>query len=443
MTRLFRSKSWEFVRRTEFSPSPLSPSLCNFKKQEEAEDELVGDDDSRKSISKVGVADNNQSHFAMLDTVVEALKKSLVTCSVEKEDDSSMDISWPTEVRHVSHVTFDRLHGFLDLPSELEPEVPRSASAKVFGVSAESMECSYDDRGNCVPKILLSMQKQLYSEGGLKVEGIFRINAESSQEESVRDQLNKGAVPYGTDVHCLSGLIKAWFRELPTRVLDSLTPEQVVNCKAEEDCVSLVKLLSPTEAALLHWVINLMADVVEHQEFNKMNAHNIAMVFAPNMTQIMDPLTALTHAVQVVKFLKTLILKVLRERDKSNAEARRLSPCSDSPYLETDPLPSNFNSEEACEKNEDSCTKKPSLKDNFLRTSTLGRIEWRIKEKLWISEESECVIHDSTPSRREIRTSEYRYRRYDGDRWLRLRKRLHKLWRHPVFLWNKASKPAT
>ncbi|XP_028796930.1 rho GTPase-activating protein 3-like isoform X2 [Neltuma alba] len=366
MTRLFRSKSWEFVRRTEFSPSPLSPSLCNFKKQEEAEDELVGDDDSRKSISKVGVADNNQSHFAMLDTVVEALKKSLVTCSVEKEDDSSMDISWPTEVRHVSHVTFDRLHGFLDLPSELEPEVPRSASAKVFGVSAESMECSYDDRGNCVPKILLSMQKQLYSEGGLKVEGIFRINAESSQEESVRDQLNKGAVPYGTDVHCLSGLIK-----------------------------------------------------------------------------IMDPLTALTHAVQVVKFLKTLILKVLRERDKSNAEARRLSPCSDSPYLETDPLPSNFNSEEACEKNEDSCTKKPSLKDNFLRTSTLGRIEWRIKEKLWISEESECVIHDSTPSRREIRTSEYRYRRYDGDRWLRLRKRLHKLWRHPVFLWNKASKPAT
>lgn len=42
----------------------------------------------------------------------------------------------------------------------------------------------------------------------LKAEGIFRINAENSQEEYVRDQLNKGVVPRGIDVHCLAGLIK-------------------------------------------------------------------------------------------------------------------------------------------------------------------------------------------------------------------------------------------
>ncbi|MCI24751.1 rho GTPase-activating protein 3-like, partial [Trifolium medium] len=68
------------------------------------------------------------------------------------------------------------------------------------------MQCSYDDRGNSVPTILLRMQKQLYSEGGLK----------------------------------------AWFRELPTGVLDSLTPEQVMQCNTEEDCTNLVKLLPPT-----------------------------------------------------------------------------------------------------------------------------------------------------------------------------------------------------
>jgi len=44
-----------------------------------------------------------------------------------------------------------------------------SCSAKVFGVSAKSMQCSYDERGNSVPTILLMMQKRLYSEGGLKV----------------------------------------------------------------------------------------------------------------------------------------------------------------------------------------------------------------------------------------------------------------------------------
>jgi hypothetical protein len=81
-------------------------------------------------------------------------------------------------------------------------------------------------------------------------------------------------------------LLQAWFRELPTGVLDSLTPEQVMQCNTEEDCTNLVKLLPPTEAAVLDWAINLMADVVENEQYNKMNARNVAMVFAPNMTQV-------------------------------------------------------------------------------------------------------------------------------------------------------------
>lgn len=42
-------------------------------------------------------------------------------------------------------------------------------SVSVFGVSAESMQCSYDSKGNSVPTILLLMQERLYSQGGLKV----------------------------------------------------------------------------------------------------------------------------------------------------------------------------------------------------------------------------------------------------------------------------------
>lgn len=120
-------------------------------------------------------------------------------------------------------------------------------SASVFGVSTQSMQCSYDSRGNSVPTILLMMQRRLYEQGGLRVwrfstlidcnllffkrpvafpecwpcsccfvftlqaEGIFRINAENSQEEFVRDHLNSGTVPDGIDVHCLAGLIKVSF----------------------------------------------------------------------------------------------------------------------------------------------------------------------------------------------------------------------------------------
>ncbi|EMS51114.1 Rho GTPase-activating protein gacA [Triticum urartu] len=116
------------------------------------------------------------------------------------------------------------------------------AGASVFGVSPESMQCGYDDRGNSVPKILLLMQERLYSQDGLKAEGIFRITPENSQEEHVREQLNRGVVPDDIDVHCLASLIKAWFRELPEGVLDSLSPEQVLNCNTEEQCVELFRL---------------------------------------------------------------------------------------------------------------------------------------------------------------------------------------------------------
>ncbi|CAL0308875.1 unnamed protein product [Lupinus luteus] len=452
MTRLFRSKSCGVV---EFNnPSPPTPFFHNVvtnnnhnkdnegKEEVDSEEEEDYDDCSNKVstpfISKGGdehAHENNQNQFAVLDIVLSVLKKSLVTCSVERDDvSSSLDISWPTETCHVAHVTFDRFNGFLGLPTELQPELPRrvpSASVKVFGVSANSMQCSYDERGNSVPTILVMMQKRLYSEEGLKAEGIFRINAENSQEELVRDQLNKGLVPHGIDVHCLSGLVKAWFRELPSGVLDSLTPEEVMHCNSEEDCTNLVRLLPSTEAALLDWAINLMADVVEHEQFNKMNARNIAMVFAPNMTQMADPLTALIHAVQVMNFLKTLILKTLREREESDAKARQLSPCLS--YKE-----------ESSEQTEVACAAS-----KFSRTSTLGRIEWRFEEKFWSNEEKgnegecESVSDGNTASKNESGFVENRYNRggiYDSDHWVKLRKGVLKLCRHPIFQLSKQNK---
>jgi Rho GTPase-activating protein 22/24/25 len=59
-----------------------------------------------------------------------------------------------------------------------------------------------------------------------------------------------------------------------------------MQCQTEEDCAELASHLPQTEASLLNWTINLMADVVQEEHLNKMNARNIAMVFAPNMTQV-------------------------------------------------------------------------------------------------------------------------------------------------------------
>ncbi|TVT99706.1 hypothetical protein EJB05_54906 [Eragrostis curvula] len=329
-----------------------SPARSDEEEDDDDEEEEFEEDDEAES--EEGAAGGSPPYMmragrgggggGLVGAVVGALRRSLVMCSVgavgdDDDDDSEgegegIEIGRPTDVRHVSHVTFDRFGGFLGLPADLEPDVPRptpSASVNIFGVSPTSLQCSYDQRGNSVPTILLMMQRNLYAREGLKIEGIFRINAENSEEVYVRNQLNSGVVPDEVDLHCLAGLIKAWFRELPAGILDALSPEQVMHCNTEEECALLASMLPPVEAALLDWAINLMADVVEHENYNKMNARNIAMVFAPNMTQMADPLTALIHAVQVMNFLKTLILKTLKERKEATGEVKALQSCSDSP----------------------------------------------------------------------------------------------------------------
>lgn len=149
MTRLFRSKSCGHVRIAEFKPPPPPPSSYYDSDdeddgEEEEEDDYYGDgvrvgvnengygvvlrnsisdngDDKLEEATRHG---NNGNQFPILDILVAALRKSLVTCSVETDDVCSMDISSPVNVKHVSHVTFDRFNGFLGLPTEFEPEVP-------------------------------------------------------------------------------------------------------------------------------------------------------------------------------------------------------------------------------------------------------------------------------------------------------------------------------
>ncbi|XP_057980540.1 rho GTPase-activating protein 3 [Malania oleifera] len=473
MTRLFRSKSCGLgVRATGFDPAPPSPSLYLSNDDDQCEDEDGEEEDEEEeefyhsgpistpliSPASCGERREQQSHqqYPILALLVAALRKSLVTCSVDREDLSSGDIGWPTDVRHVSHVTFDRFNGFLGLPLEFQPDVPTrvpSASASVFGVSARSMQCSYDRRGNSIPTILLLMQKRLYAAGGLQAEGIFRINAENGQEEHVRNQLNKGIVPPGIDVHCLAGLIKAWFRELPSGVLDFLSPEQVMHCNTEDDCTELVKLLPPTEAALLDWAVNLMADVVENEHYNKMNARNIAMVFAPNMTQMADPLTALIHAVQVMNFLKTLITKTLHQREKSAAKARVISSCAGSPRDNGDTYPLVSNRGTTLDQTLDGRGHEGPAVDNH-QTATINadRLELDMEKGLWndlggeieiesVSDGSTgCTAVGCEKETSKDCGSEYDRGEFEGIFYrLSLSKGVRKLCRHPVF---QLSKPA-
>ncbi|VAH53695.1 unnamed protein product [Triticum turgidum subsp. durum] len=98
-------------------------------------------------------ADQQERQGQVLELLLAVLRKSVaLPCQMADADD----------VHHVAHVTFDRLQGFLGLPIEFDLQIPcpaPSASTSMFGVSPESMQCGYNDRGNSVPS----------SQDGLKV----------------------------------------------------------------------------------------------------------------------------------------------------------------------------------------------------------------------------------------------------------------------------------
>lgn len=66
-----------------------------------------------------------REQLSLLALLVTYFRKSLTPCKRERRELCAMEIGWPTNVRHVAHVTFDRFNGFLGLPVEFEPEVPR------------------------------------------------------------------------------------------------------------------------------------------------------------------------------------------------------------------------------------------------------------------------------------------------------------------------------
>ncbi|OMO77825.1 PAK-box/P21-Rho-binding protein [Corchorus capsularis] len=75
--------------------------------------------------------EEQQNQISVVDLLLAALRKSMVSCRVDRQDDvmssttvHHMEIGWPTNVRHITHVTFDRFNGFLGLPVEFEVEIP-------------------------------------------------------------------------------------------------------------------------------------------------------------------------------------------------------------------------------------------------------------------------------------------------------------------------------
>jgi hypothetical protein len=198
----------------------------------------------------------------------------------------------------------------------------------VFGVDPMELELVHVCRGNAtkgtattslVPRVLVLMKTYLYDQGGLDVEGIFRIAADEREMPQVRTALNRGEFVSCTDINCISTLIKVFFRHLPQPLLTEIPTEILLNVVKEKDSHAAMNHMSKTTKDLLMWIVELMCDVVAHSSANKMSPHSCAIVMGPNLfaaTNITgNPMQALMMSQKAVLLLKHLIQGEVAHRE--------------------------------------------------------------------------------------------------------------------------------
>jgi len=179
----------------------------------------------------------------------------------------------------------------------------------VFGVDPVGLELA-EDEGFKVPVILGLMRRSLVEYGGIGQEGIFRLAGEQTEIKRIKETMNKKEFSSSNDVNTIASLIKIWFRELPTPILNALPAESIFYSSDINDCVTAFNTLPEPQKTLLDWLLQLLILTASNSPVNKMTAQNLAIVVAPNLYDVStsNPMEGLVMSQKCVQFLHNVLL---------------------------------------------------------------------------------------------------------------------------------------
>ncbi|KAM9789456.1 uncharacterized protein ACB057_012090 [Neosynchiropus ocellatus] len=167
---------------------------------------------------------------------------------------------------------------------------------KVFGCDLlEHLSASAQE----VP-VVLRCCSEFVEQHGI-VDGIYRLSGVSSNIQKLRSEfesdgsldLNKDL--YLQDIHCVSSLCKAYFRELPNPLLTYELYDKFAEAVAiqleEERLVKIrdvLKELPPPHYRTLEFLMRHLVKMASHSSETNMHARNLAIVWAPNLLRSKD-----------------------------------------------------------------------------------------------------------------------------------------------------------
>ncbi|XP_072214443.1 rho GTPase-activating protein 30 [Excalfactoria chinensis] len=170
------------------------------------------------------------------------------------------------------------------------------AKEKVFGCDLlEHLQQS----GKDVPQVLRSCTEFVEQHG--VVDGIYRLSGVSSNIQRLRQEFDGERSPdlqkdvYLQDIHCVSSLCKAYFRELPNPLLTYRLYDRFADAVATQmEEARLVKIkevlkeLPPPHYRTLEFLMRHLLRMASHSRTTNMHARNLAIVWAPNLLRSRD-----------------------------------------------------------------------------------------------------------------------------------------------------------
>ncbi|XP_046855008.1 rho GTPase-activating protein 44-like isoform X2 [Xenia sp. Carnegie-2017] len=145
--------------------------------------------------------------------------------------------------------------------------------------------------------VLEECVRYLY-EHGLNVEGLFRIAGQSTKVKKLKVSFDAGLADLSSeeyDVHAVTGVLKQYLRELPEPLMTYELYHEWIEAGSIRDrddrlqnLWTVVSQLPKANKDNLRYLMKFLAKIEQNSEVGKMNAHNLAIVIAPNVIWSID-----------------------------------------------------------------------------------------------------------------------------------------------------------